>query len=81
MAEGTDCEGIPSTTNGNAKPIKLFKLVVFGGTGPCGTEVVKQALELGHEVTIVARTPEKFQIKCVLQSKTSFMNIKFVYFQ
>lgn len=63
MAEGTDCEGIPSTTNGNAKPIKLFKLVVFGGTGPCGTEVVKQALELGHEVTVVARTPEKFQIK------------------
>ena len=40
-----------------------MKLVVFGGTGPSGQEVVKQALKLGHIVTVVARTPENMQIR------------------
>ena len=34
-------------------------MVVFGGTGGTGKEVVIQALELGHLVTAVVRTPEK----------------------
>lgn len=41
----------------------MMKLVVFGGTGPTGQEVVKQALKLGHIVTVVARTPENMQIR------------------
>lgn len=40
-----------------------MKLVVFGGTGPTGVEVVKQALKLGHTVTVIARTLENMEIK------------------
>lgn len=40
-------------------PSKKLKLVVFGATGRTGKEVVKQALEKGHHVTAVVRTPEK----------------------
>lgn len=42
---------------------KKFKLVIFGATGRTGKEVVKQALERGHHVTAVVRTPEKLTIK------------------
>lgn len=37
-----------------------MKLAVFGGTGKTGQHVVKQALEAGHEVVALARTPSKF---------------------
>lgn len=36
-----------------------MKLTVFGSTGGTGREIVRQALEQGHEVTAFARTPEK----------------------
>lgn len=39
-----------------------LKLVVFGGTGLTGKEVVKQALEKGYSVTSVVRSPEKAKI-------------------
>ncbi|XP_078355528.1 flavin reductase (NADPH)-like isoform X1 [Oculina patagonica] len=44
---------------GDSSPFKKLKLVVFGATGRTGNEVVKQALEKGHHVTAVVRTPEK----------------------
>jgi len=37
-----------------------MKLAVFGGTGKTGQHVVKQALDTGHEVVALARTPSKF---------------------
>lgn len=40
-----------------------LKLVVFGGTGLTGKEVVKQALEKGYSVTSVVRPPEKAEIR------------------
>ena len=42
---------------------KGLKIVVFGATGRTGKEVVKQALEKGHHVTAVVRTPEKMNIQ------------------
>ncbi len=40
-----------------------MKLAIFGATGPTGQQLVKQALEQGHSVTALARTPEKLTIR------------------
>ncbi|KAL9969035.1 hypothetical protein ACROYT_G021198 [Oculina patagonica] len=40
---------------------RALKLVVFGGTGGTGKEIVTQALEQGYLVTAVVRTPEKVE--------------------
>lgn len=39
-----------------------MKVAIFGATGSVGREAVKQALELGHEVTALVRDPSKVQI-------------------
>jgi putative NADH-flavin reductase len=39
-----------------------MKLIVFGATGGTGRQVVILALEAGHEVTVVVRQPEAFDI-------------------
>lgn len=40
-----------------------MKVVIFGATGGTGSEVVKQALVAGHEVTAVARRPSAITIQ------------------
>ncbi len=40
-----------------------MKIAVFGATGPSGQQLVKQALEHEHSVTVLARTPEKLAIQ------------------
>lgn len=37
-----------------------MKLLIIGGTGGTGRELIKQALEQGHSVTALVRNPEKF---------------------
>jgi putative NADH-flavin reductase len=39
-----------------------MKIGIFGGTQGVGLEAVKQALADNHQVTVLARTPEKLQI-------------------
>lgn len=36
-----------------------MKIAIFGGTGKTGLAVIKQAVDHGHEVTVMVRTPEK----------------------
>jgi len=40
-----------------------MKVVVFGATGGTGRQIVIQALEAGHEVTVIARNPEAIDIR------------------
>lgn len=39
-----------------------MKLAVFGGTGNVGLHLVRQALDAGHEVTVLVRTPSKMTV-------------------
>jgi len=40
-----------------------MKLIIFGSTGGIGRQVVAQALDVGHQVTAVARHPEMLEIQ------------------
>ncbi|MCR8644258.1 SDR family oxidoreductase [Paenibacillus sp. N1-5-1-14] len=40
-----------------------MKLVVFGATGGTGRQIVMQALEHGHQVTVIVRNPEAMDIR------------------
>ena len=40
-----------------------MKLAIFGATGNTGVELVKQALEKGHQVTAFVRDPSRLSIK------------------
>jgi putative NADH-flavin reductase len=39
-----------------------MKLLIIGGTGGTGLELIKQALEQGHSVTALLRNPQKIKI-------------------
>ncbi|GGX34903.1 NAD(P)-dependent oxidoreductase [Streptomyces chartreusis] len=39
-----------------------MKLTVFGATGGTGKEIVRQALDAGHEVTAIVRDPARFPV-------------------
>ncbi len=36
-----------------------MKITIFGSTGQTGQHLLNQALQAGHEVTVLVRTPEK----------------------
>lgn len=36
-----------------------MKVLIFGGTGPAGLLLIKEALSKGHTVVIYARSPQK----------------------
>jgi uncharacterized protein YbjT (DUF2867 family) len=42
---------------------KSMKLLILGGTGRTGRAVVEQALAAGHDVTALARSPEKLAVR------------------
>ncbi|HET6463381.1 MAG TPA: NAD(P)H-binding protein, partial [Candidatus Krumholzibacteria bacterium] len=39
-----------------------MRLLVFGGSGKTGREIVKQGLERGHDVTAFVRNPAKLSL-------------------
>ncbi len=39
-----------------------MKIAIFGGSGRTGQHLVKQALEKGHQVVVLARNPDKLTI-------------------
>jgi len=41
----------------------MKKIIVFGATGGTGRLVVERALQLGHQVTVVIRNPDAFNIR------------------
>ena len=40
-----------------------MKLAIFGATGRTGKPLVRQALETGHEVVVLVRTPSKMPLQ------------------
>lgn len=40
-----------------------MKLAIFGGTGKTGQHLVRQALDAGHQVTVLARDPSKLTVQ------------------
>jgi putative NADH-flavin reductase len=40
-----------------------MKIAIFGGSGRTGQHIVEQALQAGHKVQALVRTPSKVQIK------------------
>ncbi len=40
-----------------------MKIMLIGGTGKTGKQIIKQALERGHEVTALVRNPKKIKIR------------------
>ncbi len=39
-----------------------MKIILIGGTGKTGKQIIKQALESGHDVTVLVRNPKKIKI-------------------
>lgn len=39
-----------------------MKIAIFGGTGPTGQLVVREALAAGHDVVAFARNPGKLEV-------------------
>jgi putative NADH-flavin reductase len=48
----------PSRTPGLSTPLRKMKLLVLGATGGTGLEIVRQAIQHGHAVTALVRSPE-----------------------
>ena len=42
--------------------LRAMQIIVFGATGGTGQEIVKQALERGHDVTAFVRNPDKVKM-------------------
>ena len=45
-----------------------MKLAVLGATGRTGQHLVRQALEQGHEVAVLARTPTKLTFQMIIST-------------
>jgi len=39
-----------------------MKIAIFGATGGTGKELIKQALEQGHEIIALVRDPQKLSV-------------------
>jgi len=53
-----------------------MRIVVTGGTGFVGRPLVKRLLELGHEVSVVSRSPERAKESLCLETAWSWENLE-----
>ena len=56
------------------------KLVIFGASGPTGRHLVQQALNKGHLVSAVVRSPDKFDIRWVYGLLIVFTKVSLSYY-
>ena len=50
---------ISEEENSETTGMKKLRILLFGATGPTGRRLLEQALQQGHQVTAVVRSPEK----------------------
>ena len=55
------------------------KLVIFGASGPTGRHLVQQALNKGHLISAVVRSPDKFDIRWVYGLLIVFTKVSLSY--
>lgn len=56
-----------------------MKIIVFGASGGTGSQIVKQALEAGNEVTAIVRNPSAFTVHhrdlFTIKSELCYLNL------
>ena len=58
--EATELGATKSSADLRRRPVRI---AIFGGTGTVGSELLTQALQSGHEVCALVRTPSKLAVK------------------
>src|SRR5258705_6418266 len=51
----------PDTRNGISSEVQSLHLVVLGANGGTGLEIIRQAMDRGHSVTALVRSPDKLK--------------------
>jgi len=54
----TEKSHTPSRNQDSSTPLGTMKLIVLGATGGTGSEIVRQAIQHGHAVTALVRSPD-----------------------
>eukprot|EP00112_Aurelia_sp_Birch-Aquarium-sp1_P006949 Seg1759.3 transcript_id=Seg1759.3/GoldUCD/mRNA.D3Y31 product="Flavin reductase" protein_id=Seg1759.3/GoldUCD/D3Y31 len=59
--EGKEGDKVQSASGEASAKMGVKRIFLFGATGQTGKHALQQALDIGHKVTALARTPEKLE--------------------